>query len=60
MTTSSSLVMYTVVYQSEQQENFFKLHSQFPGIMFSRLKFFYNELGSNFDDAKEFLLSRTR
>jgi len=52
--------MYTVVYQSEQQENFFKLHSQFPGIMFSRLKFFYNELGSNFDDAKEFLLSRTR
>jgi hypothetical protein len=54
------LVTYTAIYQSEQQENFFKLHSQFPGIMFSRLKFFYNELGSNFDDAKEFLLSTRR
>lgn len=41
---------------SETQDNFFSLQSQFPGIMFSRLKLFFTELGQDPVETRTFLM----
>lgn len=45
---------------SETQDNFFSIQSQFPGIMFSRLKLFFTELGQDPVETRTFLVRTNR
>lgn len=45
---------------SETQDNFFSIQSQFPGIMFSRLKLFFTELGQDPIETRAFLMRNER